>query len=128
MSSILLIDADPLMRDELRAALRDTGLRLIEAGDGEVGLAEFRAHNPDLLLTDVSLPGKGGLELIAEILDTRPQAKVFACSQSSVDRGVDLLAIAKLLGATRTFRKPIDLPELIEAIRDELQPDGSFSR
>jgi DNA-binding response OmpR family regulator len=127
MSSLLLIDADPLIRDELRAALRDTDLHLIEAGDGEVGLAEFRAHNPDLLLTEISLPGKGGLELIAEILDTRPQTKVFACSQPSADRGVDLLEIAKLLGATRTFRKPIDWPELVEAIRDELRPDRPFS-
>jgi hypothetical protein len=40
---------------------------------------------------------------------------------------VDLLEIAKLLGATRTFRKPIDLPELVQAIRDELRPDGPFS-
>jgi DNA-binding response OmpR family regulator len=127
MSSILLIDADPLIREALRAAMKDTDLHLIEAGDGQVGLAEFRANNPDLLLTEVSLPGKGGLELIAEILDTRPQTKVFACSQPSVGRGVDLLEIAKLLGATRTFRKPIDLPELVQAIRDELRPDGPFS-
>jgi DNA-binding response OmpR family regulator len=127
MSEILLVDADSLLRGELRAALRQTDLHLIEAGDGEVGLAQFRANNPDLLLTEVSLPGKGGLELIAEILATRPQTKVFACSQPLVDRGVDLLEIATLLGATRTFRKPIDVPELVEAIRDELRPDERFS-
>lgn len=127
MSSILLIDADPLLRGELRTALRDTDLHLIEAGDGEAGLAQFRANTPDLLLTEVSLPGKGGLELIAEILAARPQTKVFACSRSSVDRGVDLLEIAKLLGAIRTFRKPVDVPELVEAIREELRSDAPFT-
>lgn len=123
MSAILLIEIDPFIRDKIRTALGDTNHRLIEAEDGEVGLTQFRSHNPDLVLTEISLPGRGGLEVIAEILATRPQTKVFAFSLASRKRGIDLLDTAKRLGATRTFRKPIDVQELVKAIQGELRSD-----
>ncbi|NGZ94623.1 MAG: hypothetical protein CV089_00570 [Nitrospira sp. WS110] len=128
MSTILLIEIDPFTRDKIRTALGDTDHRLIEAGDGEVGLTYFRSHNPDLVLTEVSLPGRGGLEVIAEILAARPQTKVFAFSLPSRNACVDLLDTAKRLGATRTFSKPIDAQELGEAIQDELRSDEPPTR
>ena len=120
VSSVLLIEDDPHLRDELLKQLRKTGHRIIDASDGQAGLVQFHTHSPDLVLTEVSLPEKGGLEVIAEIKDDRPLTKIFAMSQPQGDRAVDLLEIAMMLGATRTFAKPIDVHLVVQAVRDEL--------
>ena len=125
MSSVLLIEDDPHLRTELANVLRETGHQIIEASDGQAGLVQFHAHNPELVLTEVSLPEKGGLEIIAEIIDDRPLTKVFAISQPQRDRGVDLLEIATMLGAVRTFVKPVDVQNVVAAVRDELGTNES---
>lgn len=120
MSTILLIEKDSGLRHRLRSALMEAGHDLIEAADGETGLAQFHAIGADLVMTDVALPGKGGLEVMAHVLIERPHTKIFALAVPQTDRGVDLLEVAEILGAARTFEKPIDVPELVRAVDEEL--------
>ena len=125
MSTILLIENDSGLRARLRSALREAGHDLIEAADGETGLARFHAIGADLVVTDVVLPGKGGLEVMAHVLIERPHTKIFALAVPQSSQGVDLLDMAKILDATRIFEKPIDVPELVQAVDEEFMTTWS---
>ena len=127
MSTILLIENDSDLRARLRTALMEAGHDLIEAADGETGLARFHAIGADLVMTDVVLPGKGGLEVMAHVLIERPHTKIFALAVPQTSLGVDLLEVAKILGATRIFPKPVDVAQLVQATGDELKTNGSSS-
>lgn len=127
MSTILLIENDSDLRARLRTALMEAGHDLIEAADGETGLARFHAIGADLVMTDVVLPGKGGLEVMAHVLIERPHTKIFALAVPQTSQGVDLLEVAKILGATRIFPKPVDVAQLVQATGDELKTNGSSS-
>lgn len=120
MGSVLLIEDDPSLRDELLTQLRKTGHHILDASNGLDGLDQFHSHDPDLVLTEVSLPEKGGLEVIVEIKGDRPLTKIFAMSSPQHERGVDLLEIAMMLGAIRTFAKPVNVHLVAQAVRDEL--------
>lgn len=86
--SILLVDDHAIVREGYRALLaKQSGLQVIaEAPDGVQAYRQFKEYNPDLVITDLSLPGIGGLELISRIKQRCPEAKilVFSMHQSPV--------------------------------------------
>lgn len=124
MSTILLIENDSDSRATLRTALSKAGHDLLEAADGEAGLAQFQATGADIVVTDVALPGKGGLEVMAQILVDQPHTTIFALGMPKPNQSVDLLEVAKLLGASRTFNKPVDVQKLVQAVGDEVGATG----
>ncbi len=65
--SVLVVDDDPRVRDAICAQLRRRGLRASGAGDADAGLERLVAEPVDLLITDVCLPGRSGLWLLAEV-------------------------------------------------------------
>jgi two-component system chemotaxis response regulator CheY len=121
MARILVIDDDSLIRETLRRMLEGAGHEVTEAEDGAAGLKAVKAQRPDLVVTDIYMPGKEGIETIRELRQIVPGLKIIAISGSSWSSGHEALSSAKLLGADRTLPKPFRKEQLLASIRDCLQ-------
>ena len=95
---ILIVDDAMFMRKMIRKILEEDGYTdLEEARDGEAALELFEPFDPDLVLLDITMPGKSGLEVLEELLARRPQTKVVMCSavgqESTVQQALTLGAL-----------------------------------
>lgn len=78
---ILIVDDAMFMRNIIRKILKEDGYTQVwEAQDGEHAMELFREISPDLVLLDITMPGRSGLEVLEEILGLAPEAKVIMCS------------------------------------------------
>ena len=122
MALILVIDDEQMLRRTLRALLERAGHTVVEAEDGDQGLAQFDVQMPDLVLTDIIMPNREGVETIGELRRRAPKTPIIAMSGGG-SRGGDLfLTLAEQLGASATLTKPIRQAELIAAVDAALQP------
>ena len=78
MPRILIIDDDPDVRRLLRVALKKDQHDILEAADGNEGMRRWRAGRPDLVITDLMMPGKDGLDTLFELVTEDPRVKVIA--------------------------------------------------
>ncbi len=115
MGPVLLVDDDAGMRAMLRAVLDSLGLPVIEAADGAAGVALFRAHRPSLVITDIVMPEKDGIETVREIRAIDPQARIIAISGGG-GRYPNPLGLARALGAAETLEKPFHPKQLRAAV------------
>ena len=117
MARILVIDDDDRLRRFLRRALEGFGYEVATASDGVVGALLFRMDsNIDIVITDMQMPNRDGLEVIRELKRDYPDVKIIACSgkdPSALDR-------AQEEGAQYAFRKPFDMQEMHTAIKSLL--------
>jgi two-component system response regulator (stage 0 sporulation protein F) len=118
MATILVIDDEEPIRALLRIALEGAGHEVLEASNGGLGLALYRARAADLIITDLVMPEMDGLEMMLELTRNFFNVKVIAISAGL--EGEVPLHVAKLLGARQTFQKPIDMETLLSAVRYEL--------
>lgn len=116
MAKLLIVDDDMNIRHLFRCLLERAGHQVVDADDGEVALRLFKESIPDLLITDVLMPNKEGLELIQEVKQLSPEVKVIALSGGGVVDINDCLAFADGFGADRVFAKPIKPHDLLEAV------------
>ena len=121
MASILVIDDEEQPRRMLRQALERAGYEVVEARDGQEGLQRYRTAPTDLIITDILMPGKEGLETIMEFRREVPGVKMIAISGGGQTGNLTFLEVARRLGARRTFQKPFELRELLEAVREVLE-------
>ena len=105
MALILLIDDDWFYRSVIRRILQIEGHRVIEAGGGVEGLEMFKAHNPELVITDMRMPGIAGAEVIQSIRDMDQKARIIAVSGAATFYNVDFFQLAKEVGANVILRK-----------------------
>lgn len=120
MASILLIDDDDVVRSVVQRTLATMGHSVTAARDGVEGLALYQSAPADLVLTDLIMPGKEGLELIMELKKKNRAVKIIAMSGGGRVDAVDYLKIALQLGAGRVLQKPFTIDELTAAIADLL--------
>ena len=118
MATILVIDDQESIRALLRTTLEGAGHKVTEAPNGRLGLELYRFRPTDLVITDILMPEMNGLDMLLELTREFLHAKVIAISGAGGEQNV--LDLAKLLGARRTFRKPFSLPRLLDAVRYEL--------
>jgi CheY-like chemotaxis protein len=121
MVKILVIDDDSLMRRMIVRTLRSEHHDVIEAEDGSEGLTQFSTHGATLVITDILMPNKEGVETIRELRQAAPDLLILAISGSTAT----YLPMAKKLGANAVLAKPFLRPELIEAVNRLL---GSASK
>ncbi len=121
METILIIDDELAICKLLRQILEKDGYTVLEAANGDQGLALFEQHHPDLIITDLIMPGKEGLETIREIRKTNTDVKIIAISGGGISDPQLYLDFAKKFGAQMTFSKPIDNKEIITAVRHLLK-------
>jgi DNA-binding response OmpR family regulator len=103
-------------------ALTRSGYQVTEARDGAEGLRIHRGDPADLIITDVVMPEKEGLETILELRKEFPALKILAISGGGRNQPGDYLPVARKLGANRTLAKPFARAELLAAIRELLEP------
>lgn len=124
MASILLIDDDDSFRASLRMALVHFGHQVIEARNGEEGLALFRDAGADLVITDIIMPEKDGMEVLLALHKLQSAVKILAISGGGrFAAAKNYLQTAKALGAAQILAKPFTTDSLQAAI-NELLSDG----
>jgi DNA-binding response OmpR family regulator len=114
MAHVLLIDDEVPLRSIIAATLKLAGHSVAEADNGREGIAQFRANRPDLVITDIVMPHKEGVETIMELRHDFPDVKIIAISGAM--RSTDYLKIAGSLGAKRVLTKPFSTTELLRAV------------
>lgn len=105
MAWILVVDDDWSYRNMLRLILEDRGHVVLEAADGSEGLELYRQHQPDVVITDMIMPGLEGGEVIAEIRKLGGRVGVIAVSGAGVFYNIDTSQTARKLGADAILRK-----------------------
>jgi DNA-binding response OmpR family regulator len=118
---ILIIDDEDQPRRMLQQVLTRAGYEVIEARNGNEGLQYFRTRPTDLIITDILMPEKEGLETIIDIRREFPAVKIIAMSGGGRTGNLNFLEVAKRLGAQHTLQKPFELQEILGAVRDLLQ-------
>jgi bidirectional [NiFe] hydrogenase diaphorase subunit len=119
MKPILLVEDEAVMRESVRDWLTDVGYQVETVEDGEQALKTIAEQEFGLLILDLRLPGKDGLEVLQEARSRQPQLKgVIITAYPSVETAVEALK----RGAVDYLPKPFDLNQLEEIIRETLGP------
>ncbi|MGH7498832.1 MAG: response regulator [Gemmatimonadales bacterium] len=126
MARILLIDDDESLRRPLERVLLRSGYEVSVASDGVSGLRMWREVGADLIITDLCMPRRTGLEVIIEIQALAPGAALLAMSGGFESGTLDLLGSASQAGAVRTLAKPFTLEELLAVVRELLAPESEL--
>ena len=113
---ILVIDDDELIRATLSRLLQKRNWTVYEAKNGVEGIAMYKTHKPDVILTDILMPDKEGLETISEIRHADPHTKIIAISSGGQSQNLSFLQLAKKIGASCTINKPVKPDELFNAL------------
>ena len=116
MARILVVDDEEQVRLLLRQVLERSGYQVIVASNGKAALELVREDIVDLVITDLVMPEKEGIEIITELKKEFPEVKIIAMSGGGRVGPEQYLHMSKLLGAMRTFTKPIDRKELLTAV------------
>ena len=117
MPRILVVDDNDDIRSMLELLLRREGFDVASARDGEQALALFAERAADIVITDLFMPERDGIETIVALRDRYPNAKIIAMSGWQSQRGPDYLAVARDIGAAGTLRKPFEPRELLRLVR-----------
>ena len=120
MAHILLIDDDERLRGMLRMLLVKLGHEVSEAGTGKEGIAAYTGGGVDLVITDVVMPDKEGLETIMELRRKHGAKKIIAMSGGGYMAPSDYLRTALQMGATRAIAKPFSHDAMITLVNEVL--------
>ncbi len=118
MAKILVVDDEPLICEMLEVFLSRAGHDVTAVTDGRQAIKAVKTVPVELVIADIVMPEKDGLETIMELQKMRPDLKIIAISGGSRIGNFDFLAMAKKLGACKTFYKPLDNSELLVAVDD----------
>ena len=122
--TILVIDDDESIRILLRTVLELEGYLVLEASDGVAGQQEYGKNPTDLVIMDLIMPGKEGIETIRDLRREFPDVKIIAVSGGGRIGAESYLKMAKGLGALRTLRKPFDRESLVKTVEEVIKMDA----
>ena len=120
MASILVIDDNLDLARAVVKRLERSGHSAVMAVDGNAGLALFRSQRIDLILTDILMPEKEGLETIRELRKESPDVPIIAMSGGGYATGTDYLRLAMKFGANASLQKPFEQHELVALVTELL--------
>ena len=121
MKMILIIDDEENICTLLGKMFKREGFDVLTAGDGKKGIMLFKENRVDLVITDIIMPEKEGLETILELKKLSPETPIIAMSGGGRLDSVDYLKIAKQMGAKYTFNKPFEKDNLLLAVHEALK-------
>jgi YesN/AraC family two-component response regulator len=124
MACVLVIDDQVHIRMIIGELLKQLGHTVYEASNGKEGMRIFCEKHPELVITDILMPEKDGLEVIMEIKNNNYDTKIVAISGGGIVQGFDYLSTAKKLGADKVLKKPFEWDEFINVV-NELIEKGS---
>jgi DNA-binding response OmpR family regulator len=121
MPRILLIDDNAPFRGMLQKVLEHAGYEVETASNGKTGLKLYRENPSDLIITDLVMPEKEGLETIMELRRTTPCVKILAISGGGRLKPHVNLVMAEKLGAAKSVAKPFSHQEILDAVAEILK-------
>jgi CheY-like chemotaxis protein len=121
---LLLVDDDPDFRDALGKQLLHAGYAVTLAGDGNEAIIRLGQEIPDLVILDIVMPNKEGLETISALRRSHPKLPVIAISGGGRIDARDYLHLAENLGAVAALAKPFPFAELQKQITKALAARG----
>lgn len=124
MSRILIVDDEEQVRKMLATCLTRAGHEVVEAAEGEEALQHCANASIDLIILDLLMPGKEGLETLMALRHDPERPRIIAISGGARAVGADFLPAARKLGADLTLKKPFHNQELLEAISSLLSPSS----
>lgn len=130
MTDVLVIDDQASVRATLRNILEFEGYEVMEADNGASGLSLMREFPVLLVVTDILMPEKEGIETILEIRQEFPETRILAISGGGQTQNLEFLRVAKKLGADEILKKPFTSEQLIGVVRRliaENKPRPAFS-
>jgi DNA-binding response OmpR family regulator len=116
MAKILVIDDDALLRRTVVRVLTRGQHQVIEAANGNQGLDQFALHRPEIVITDLLMPEKEGIETIRELRRLAPTVRIVAMSGGGTDNDSIFLGMAMSLGADAVLAKPFRADELLRIV------------
>ncbi len=125
MKRILFIDDNEPFRVSFSRILERQGYAVTQADDGIVGVNRFREQTPDLVICDLIMPEKEGMETIQELLRLKSDLKIVAISGGGRVNPLDYLKIARMMGAVEKLAKPFSGDELISVVERLIGPATS---
>jgi len=115
---VLIIDDNDDLRNSLKLCLEDEGFDVSTAANGMVAMQSLQQNPVDVVVTDLFMPDKDGIETIAELRKRFPRCKIVAMSGWASIEGSDYLSVAREIGAIRTLKKPFEPTELSRVLRE----------
>ena len=125
MATILVVDDDPQVCDLLQQILENEGHAVYGALNGIEGISLYRRHRPELVLLDILMPEKEGLETIRDLRKEFPNVMIIAMSAASESAKINLLELASRLGAQYRLNKPFQLKDVIDLVNTALSKNGA---
>ena len=117
---ILVADDDPGIRRTLQIGLTKAGYEVVEARDGAEAMRLWHDDGADLVISDIYMPDKDGLEVIRELRAESPTTPVIAMTDGGRSRNLDPLRHSETFGAARTIPKPFTLEEMLAIVKQVL--------
>jgi len=116
MPRILVIDDEPLVRSTVVMILTRAGFSVEEASDGAAGIAMCHKNLPDVVITDIFMPNRDGIEVVMALKRSYPRTKLIAMTGGGQTRMMEIASPAKLLGADHILHKPFERESLLAAV------------
>jgi DNA-binding response OmpR family regulator len=121
MAYVLVADDDPPVRTVIHRTLEAAGHEVADAENGQMCEDLIASRLPDLVILDILMPKKEGIEVIADMRGRHPALKILAISGGGrTVSGTDFLSFARRFGANATLEKPFDAAALLAAVRSVL--------
>jgi DNA-binding NtrC family response regulator len=117
---ILVADDDPAICRTLQIGLGKAGYEVREARDGVEVTQLWREDGADLVIVDIYMPRKGGLQVLRELKTHSPAIPVIAMTNGGRSKNLNPLSYSEILGATRTIAKPFSLDAMLALVKDVL--------
>lgn len=124
MARVLVVDDDPILRAVAVEILTQAGHTCAEAADGELGLQWLERNAADLVVTDMFMPNKDGLEVLRDVKARWPASRVIGVSPGWNEiKADDILRMARAMGADAVIGKPLNA-EGFEALVQQVLGGG----
>jgi CheY-like chemotaxis protein len=117
MPTLLIIEDDHHILLMIKRMLEPLGYEIKLASDGNEGLEMFHKFEVDLVITDIIMPEKEGLEIIREMRRERPNLQIIAMSGGGKISADNYLETAKIFGAAKILEKPFSRKQMVSAVQ-----------
>ena len=119
MALVLVVDDEEDIREILREALERAWHQVLTAKDGRDALLVYNAQHPAVVITDILMPRRSGIDVVLELNRQSPRPKVIAISGVT---GKSFLEAAHEVSVARSFVKPFDVREIVRAVNELAGP------
>lgn len=117
-----MIDDEPLIRATVVTMLTREGFSVEEASDGNAGIAMFHTNQPDVVITNIFMSNRDGIEVVMELKPSCLRSKIIAMTGGGQMRMMEIVSTANILGEDHILRKPFERESLLATVNATLGP------